>query len=77
MSKTTSLGITKDYDDLCDTLYLSYCDIALSRADIDNDGHHIYLIKRKDTKAGDVVLSISKIEPIEYKILSSMHHILK
>ena len=76
-----SLGICKNYDEICDLMYCAFCETSLATLAQANEGAIIYFVKRASGKEAantaaeskkDRVISISKIETLEYKILSEM-----
>jgi len=77
MAPTSSLGTCKDYDELCDTLYVNYCDVSVSTIELKNEGYNIILVKRKDEVVGDRVLSISKTESIQFQLIKEMQESLR
>ena len=64
MAETKSQGLCKDYDDLCDTLYVNYNEIINGSVDMYNEGSAFILVKRNDEVVGDRVLSVSNIESL-------------
>jgi len=77
MALTHSLGVCTGYDELCDHLYVASCNTASASITVANEGHNIFLVKRNDPSMGDRVLSISKIEPVEFLILKEMKTALR
>ena len=77
MANTVSKGMASSYDELCDLIYVSACETGSGSLETQNNGQHIILISRTDTQIGDRVLSISKVDTVEYTILKEMRVALK
>ena len=75
VAPVSSLGICNTYDELCDIMYCAFCEISLLPLAQQNEGAVIYFIKRCNddgVKNSDRVISMSKIENLEYNILYDM-----
>ena len=65
------------YDELCDILYKNSREVATQSVQVANTGSYILLVKRFDSIMGDRVLSVSRLEPLEYFILKEIRTSLK
>jgi hypothetical protein len=76
MVQTKSLGIHQSYDSLCDTMYSAHHEVSVGAAATQQEGTNLVLIKRGDQVLGDRILSISRIDCLEFSILAAARSLL-
>lgn len=74
---TKSLGLCASFDQLCDMIRVAHGEAVTGKVAKVQEGVNIWLIKRNDKVHGDRILSISRVECIEFTILNEMRHLLK
>lgn len=74
--KFKSRSTCQSYEELCDKLYSFICEVSRQQVCDANVGDLLYLVKRGDHKMGDRILSVSRVEAIEYKILKDLRQTL-
>lgn len=76
MVQTKSLGLHQTYDSLCDTVYSTYYQVSVGASTTQQEGSNLVLIKRGDKVLGDRILSISRIDCLEFSILNKARSLL-
>lgn len=76
MEPTNSVKICRDFDSLCDTMYVTYNDFV-QESNFQNQTCDILLVKREDSTSGDYILSISNMIPDEFYLIREVYDSLK